>query len=41
MTHEKDGKVYFKINIAEGEKIVTFAARLGRAGKLNKISILK
>jgi hypothetical protein len=29
---EMESRIYLKINIAGGEKIVTFAARLGRVG---------
>jgi len=28
-----EGRIYFKINVAEEEKIATFAARSGRTGK--------
>jgi hypothetical protein len=34
-------RIYFKIKLADSEKIVTFAARFGRSGELIKISILK
>jgi hypothetical protein len=27
---DKEGRIYFKINIAEEKKIATFAARFGR-----------
>jgi len=37
----KRSRIYFKIKLADSEKIVTFAARFGRNGKLNKISVLK
>jgi hypothetical protein len=29
---DKEGRIYFKINIAEEEKIATFAALIGRTG---------
>jgi hypothetical protein len=29
---DKEGRIYFKINVADEEKIATFAARFGRTG---------
>ena len=38
---DKEGRIYFKINVAEEEKIATFASRSGRRGKLVNTGILK